>query len=130
MGLSGEAWVALVVGALGFIGTVGMLVMNLSIRTAMQTGDKHQSERANKIEGMISEARAEAAKEASELKVEVANLRTKIAEEHSAMYQRIMDNMDKTYMNREASVSMHNANTKRLDLIESRLTSIEERLPV
>lgn len=127
--MTAEAWVALVCAFLGFVGTVGMLIMNLSIRGAMQDGEKHQSERSAKIEGLISEARAGAAKDSSDLKVEVANLRTRIAEEHVAIYQRIMDSMDKTYMNREASVSMHQSNTKRLDMIEGRLATIEERLP-
>lgn len=121
--LSGEAWVALVLGVLGFLGTTGMLVMNLSIRSAMRSGDL-------KIEQAISVARSEAAREAADLKVELANLRTKVAEGQAGMYEKIMENMSRTYMNREASQSMHEANSQRLDRIEGRLTAMEERLPV
>lgn len=122
MNISAEAWVALVLGALGFLGTTGTLIMNLSIRSAMRAGDL-------KIEQAVSVSRAEAAREAAELKVEMANLRTKVAEGQAGMYEKIMDNLQRTYMNRDVSQSMHAANTQRLDQIEKRLVSIEERLP-
>jgi hypothetical protein len=131
--LSSEAWVALLLGLLGFLGTTGMLVMNLSIRSEMRAGDlkieRAVNSEADKLSNAINLARSEAAKDNAELKVELANMRTKVAEGQVSMYQQIMDNMSRTYMNREASQSMHEANSKRLDGIDQRLTGIEERLP-
>lgn len=134
MSLSGEAWAVIVVALFGFLGSTSMLVMNLSIRSsissAMRSQETHQNERMSKIEVLISEAKSTATREAAELKVDVANLRTKIAEANVTIYQQIMDSMDKMYANRQASELMHASNSKRLDMIETRLGSMEERLPV
>jgi len=121
--------IAVVLAFLGFIGTTSMLIMNLKVSSALSELKGSFEKELAKVELRIESARSESSRGTTGVQLELANLRTKLAEELSNMYNQVMRNMENTYMNRQTSITMHEANQKRLDLIERRLTSMEERLP-
>lgn len=103
---------ALILTLLGFVGTVSMLIMNLRVTLAM-----------TKLEAAFL-------RDIGKVELSIANMRAEFATEHSNLYQTISTNLGTMYMNRKESEAMHMDNKNRLDRIETRLITIEERLPV
>jgi hypothetical protein len=103
--------IAIILAFLGAAGTVLMLIMNL------------------RVNGSMSEMQARFTIELGKVQLEMAKMRADFAIDHAGLYKSIMDNLGSAYVNRNESLAMHTSNTKRLELIESQLIRIEERLP-
>lgn len=127
--LSTPEVIAIVLAFLGFIGTTSMLIMNLRVTSAVNGLEAHFKTDLAKVELSIVNSRAASQKDIGDLKLDLANMRTKLAEDTSSQYQRIMSNMESGFASKQISTEQHASNTKRLELIEGRLAGIEERLP-
>jgi hypothetical protein len=103
--------IAIILAFLGAVGTVLMLIMNL------------------RVSGAMHEMRSGFTIELGKVQLEMAKMRADFAIDHAGLYKSIMDNLGTAYVNRNESMAMHTSNTKRLELIESQLIRIEERLP-
>lgn len=119
---------ALVLAFLGFVGTTGMLVMNLKVTTAVQAQKADFEKQFTKLELQIERGRLEASQEHSAVKLNIAELRTRIAEESNTQLSRMMRDIQNTFMNRQLSEQMHAQNTQRLDALGERLKQIEEKV--
>jgi len=118
---------ALILTVLGFIGTVSMLIMNLRVTSSMAELRSGFTADVARVELSIANMRGT---DISRVELSIATLRADLAKENSALYQTITANVGTVYMNRKESEAMHADNKNRLDRIDSRLESIEERLPV
>lgn len=142
--ISGEMLVALILAFFGFIGTVSGVIIHLNVRGVVQGMKTEVAKLEVKIEG----AKAEAKTFHGDVQLGLEQLKTKIAERDSERYKQLMSELRDTYADKGLSDQKHGENSKRLDTLsfgqdslrqeilalrqsmESRLTSIEERLPV
>ena len=120
--------IALTLAFLGLIGTGSMLIMNLKIRTAMQAQQVAFDGRFTSVELKVEGARLELSREHAKLELQIANFRTKVAEDQSLLLGKIMADMQERFTNRGASEAMHQANSQRLDAIDDRLERIEQKV--
>jgi hypothetical protein len=99
--------IAFVIGFLGFLGTLSMALLNVKVTAAMAL------------------MKAEFVSELSKVRVEVVNLKAEFLKDNSRLYETITNG----FMNRRESEQMHGENKSRLDRIEHKITSMEERFP-
>lgn len=111
MTLTGPEILSLLLACLGMLSSVGMLVMNLRVTSAM------------------SELKSGFTVDLSKVELQIANLRADFAKEQAEMYRQVTTNLSTMYMNRKESEQMHLANSQRLDRIDSELRSLNERMP-
>ena len=126
--LSMSEVIALILAFFGFVGTTSMLVMNLQIRSSMQSQQVSFETKFSSVELKIENARLESSKEHSKVALEIANLRTKLAEDQGTLLAKVMTDMQNTFANRAAAETMHGANSQRLDGIDGRLEKLEEKI--
>jgi hypothetical protein len=128
--LSTPEIVAIILAFLGFVGTTSMLIMNLRVTGAVKDLESHFLRDLSKVELSIEKSSSQSKEQIAGLKLDLANMRTRLAEDTAAQYQRIMTNMEAGFASKQLALEQHASNTKRLDLIEGRLLGVEERLPV
>lgn len=127
--LSTPEIVAIILAFLGFVGTTSMLIMNLRVTGAVKDLEAHFMRDLSKVELSIIKSSSAAKEDVGGLKLDLANMRTRLAEDASNQYSRIMSNMESGFASKQLALEQHTSNSKRLELIEGRLTGIEERLP-
>lgn len=132
---------ALVLAFLGFVGTTGMLIMNLKVTSAVQeqraafekefaATTAASAASFGKLELQLERTRLEMTRDHNQVKLDIAELRAKIAEDYSAQMQKVMADVQRTFMNRRVSEEMHASNSRRLDEMNERLQRIEEKINV
>ena len=99
---------SIVIAVLSFLGSVGMLVLNLSIK-------------AN-----IAASNLKLERDIAKVELQISNLRAEFVKEISVLYQSIMTNANTQFMSRNESITMHAENKGRLDRIESKLNEIDK----
>lgn len=114
--LSAPELISVIIALFGFVGTVVMLVINLSIRASIN---------ALKTSFLVDIARVELA--LANLRTDVAKEATNGARELASLYKQITENVGINYMNRKESEAMHSANLRRLDNIEAELRDIQNK---
>jgi len=117
-----------IVTVVSLLGTIALLIMNLRVKSAVADAEAQFTAQVNKVHLEIANARAAVTQETAGVKLEIANLRAKFAEEGATMYQKIMENMENTFENRQVSQSMHAANSKRLDDFGRLLERMDEKI--
>jgi hypothetical protein len=99
-----------VIAAGGFIGTLALLVLNLSLRAGM------------------GEMRSEIAVDMGKIQVQMADLRAESATDRATAYEKIMDNMSRLYISREAQQAMHDSNVRILQDMRHELQALSQRV--
>lgn len=122
--------IALVLAFLGLVGTTSVLVMNLKVTAAIQTQEANTEKKFAALELQIERSRSETARDHAQVKLDIANLRTKLAEDQNTLLSSLMRDVQGTFMNRQVSEGMHAENTRRLDELAVRLDRIEEKINV
>jgi hypothetical protein len=98
------------IAAGGFIGTIALLVLNLSLRANM------------------GEMRSEMAVDLGKMQVQMADLRAESASDRATAYEKIMDNMSRLYISREAQQAMHDSNVRILQDMRHEIQSLSQRV--
>lgn len=93
----------------GFIGTIALLILNLKSQASMA-----------EMKGIV-------ASDMGKLALQMAQMRTEAAQDRANLYEKIMDTMARTFVNRDASDAMHRENTRRLDDLKQNIEDLRER---
>ena len=99
--------IAFVIGFLGFLGTLSMALLNVKVTASMAL------------------LKADFISELAKVRVEVVSLKSEFLKDNSRLYETVANG----FMNRRESEQMHSENKSRLDRIEQRIISMEERFP-
>lgn len=107
----------MIIAAGGCVGTALLLILNLRVQAAL---GEIRTEAAKSAGGMAIDLK--------NVELQMAHLRTEAAEDRARLYEKIMNNMDRTFMNKDAGLEMHKQNTIRLDSIDRTLTELSKRV--
>lgn len=110
MSLSGQEIVTLIIALGGFLGTIALVILNL------------------RVNGAMSELRSAVTEDMKNIELQMAHMRTEAAEDRSMLYEKIMETMAKTFVNRDASDAMHRENSRRLDDLKEDLENLSQKV--
>ena len=110
MNISAQEALTMLIALGGFLGTVALLILNLRVQAAM------------------GEMRSAVTVDMSRLELQMEKGRTEAAQDRAALYERIMETMAKTFVNRDASDAMHRENTRRWDDLKLEVASLHQRV--
>lgn len=110
MNVSAQEIVTFLIAVGGFLGTLLLLILNLKVSAA------------------INSLRVTVTFDMKNVEIQMAHMRTEAAQDRANLYERIMENMTRTFVNRDASDAMHKANIQRLDSLEENLRMLSERV--
>lgn len=108
--VSAQELLTFIIAIGGFLGTIALLILNLRVGAAM------------------SEMKSAVSADMGRLELQMAHMRTEAAEDRSKLYEKIMETMAKTFVNRDASDAMHRENTNRMDHLKEQLAVLSQRV--
>ena len=110
MNISAQEILPMVIALGGFIGTIALLVLNLRVQAAM------------------GEMRSAVTVELTRVELQMERARTEAAQDRANLYERIMETMARTFVNRDASDAMHRENSRRLDDLKLDVANLNQRV--